>query len=427
MFNRLKRSTLANAIGIYGLGNIFGAAVPFLLLPFLTRTLTQEDYGLVAMFSVLTAFAYPFCALSINEFLQVRYFKTNSEQFHQMKQVAVKICLYSSLIVGGIFLVLSGPISELSEFPRLWLGFVVLTAAARAICELILSIWQVENQPFKFIFLQAGQTLFNLSVTLLLVAAIPLAWKGRVLAQGGAAFLGCSVALYYLYKFVKKKDVEEEERSENSIENRMLSYGLPLIPHSTSTVVMDMTDRIILTHLLGLAVTGVYAVGFQISLIISIIGFSLHKGWTPWLYSCLKLNSLKDRSRIRTGIVAYVAIMILAVAGLTVCSNAFLPFFLGQEFADATKYILWISIGFGLNSICSAIISIALYKDQVRQLSTVSLLVALIHVLQTFWLIDEFGSIGAAYSISAAYALKLVGASIVVLRSGGLTIMPSDH
>ena len=49
---------LSNAV-IYGVSGSFVALVPFVLLPFMTRTLSQADYGIAVFFSAMLTMILP--------------------------------------------------------------------------------------------------------------------------------------------------------------------------------------------------------------------------------------------------------------------------------------------------------------------------------------------------------------------------------
>ena len=46
-----------------------------------------------------------------------------------------------------------------------------------------------------------------------------------------------------------------------------------------------MTDRILITNLIGIAETGLYAVGYQIGNMLNLFGISFQNAYIPWLYN----------------------------------------------------------------------------------------------------------------------------------------------
>ncbi|GAB1400783.1 hypothetical protein MASR1M66_22380 [Aminivibrio sp.] len=48
-----------------------------------------------------------------------------------------------------------------------------------------------------------------------------------------------------------------------------LRFGIPLIPHSLAGILNTSIDRLFITHMVGIADTGLYTVGYQIGTVIA--------------------------------------------------------------------------------------------------------------------------------------------------------------
>ncbi|HIH5998879.1 TPA: lipopolysaccharide biosynthesis protein, partial [Proteus mirabilis] len=69
--------TIFKTASIYVLSNIINAAIPFLLLPVITKYLSQEEYGQAAMFQSLVLGLAAFVGLNIQGFSIRKYFDKN--------------------------------------------------------------------------------------------------------------------------------------------------------------------------------------------------------------------------------------------------------------------------------------------------------------------------------------------------------------
>ena len=72
---RVRRSTLARSSGVYGVSTILNRAIPFLLLPVLTRYLSPEDFGKVALFTVAVNLMLPFVGFTTDSAIGRQYFE----------------------------------------------------------------------------------------------------------------------------------------------------------------------------------------------------------------------------------------------------------------------------------------------------------------------------------------------------------------
>jgi len=70
----LNLKELARGSTTYFIANVINAAVPFLLLPTLTRVLTTSEYGLVASFVTIISVLSAFSGLSLHGIVSIKYF-----------------------------------------------------------------------------------------------------------------------------------------------------------------------------------------------------------------------------------------------------------------------------------------------------------------------------------------------------------------
>ena len=69
-----------------------------------------------------------------------------------------------------------------------------------------------------------------------------------------------------------------------------LRLGLPLLPHALSAWTLRLADRWLIVALIGLpagqatAQLGVYALGYQLGYVVSIVLTSFNSAWAPYFY-----------------------------------------------------------------------------------------------------------------------------------------------
>lgn len=125
--NFLRSKLFFNA-GVYGLGSIFNSAIPFFIIPILTRNLTPVDYGIVSMFNVLLSFTLPFIGVSTNSAIARHYYNKEHINLQVYLSNCFLILIVSTLIVFVAVILFSYPISLISNFPQKWLWVVVLSS-----------------------------------------------------------------------------------------------------------------------------------------------------------------------------------------------------------------------------------------------------------------------------------------------------------
>jgi O-antigen/teichoic acid export membrane protein len=140
MLKRILDSSLFRSAGIYTITQVINSAIPFLLMPILTRYLTPADYGIVAMFGVLLSFVAPFTGLSINGAIARQYYERDETDMPRYISNCLLILLSSTIIVGTIFYFLAEPISKVASFPMQWMWAVIIVSAAQFINRINLTL-----------------------------------------------------------------------------------------------------------------------------------------------------------------------------------------------------------------------------------------------------------------------------------------------
>ncbi|MBM3460169.1 MAG: hypothetical protein FJX77_16740, partial [Armatimonadetes bacterium] len=103
MFHHLKR--LARHTAVYGVGDLLGRAVPFLLVWFYTRWLSQADNGVMGVAFAFIGFASILYSLGLNQAL-LRYFgggEDEAERRRTFSSALVVTCVVSALLSGGMW------------------------------------------------------------------------------------------------------------------------------------------------------------------------------------------------------------------------------------------------------------------------------------------------------------------------------------
>jgi O-antigen/teichoic acid export membrane protein len=393
MIKKFINTSLFRSAGIYTLTLAINSAIPFLLMPVLTRYLTPTDYGIVAMFGVLLSFVAPFTGLSIHGAIARQYYDRDEVDMPRYVTNCLLILLSSTVIVGIIFYLLAEPISRVSSFPMQWMWAVIVVSAAQFINQVNLTLWQVQVKPVPYGIYQIAQTIVNLGFTLWFVVGLGMDWQGRIRAQVIAfgAFAIFGLLLLCRNGWIRLKV------NKDYIKNA-LNFGVPLIPHALSGTIKTMVDRVMITSMVSVASTGLYSVGFQIGMIIGILEDSFNRAFVPWLYERLKRDQYGEKIMIvKLTYIYFVGIICLALA-LGAIAPWFLSFFVGPQFEGSGQFVLWIAVGFAFNGMYKMVVNYIFYMRKTHILAWVTFFTAIGSIMLNYFAIKYWGAIGAAYT-----------------------------
>lgn len=403
MLNFVTKNSLFKNTGIYTFTSIIDKAIPFLMLPILTRYMSPEDYGIVSMFSLLTTITIPFVGVGVHGAITRQYYNQEEIDIWQYVGNCLFILIISTLITGLIFFIFSGLISSVASFPIKVLWIVVAYSFCQFINTIILSLFQVHKKASLYGSFNILKTLTNFIFSIIFVVGMGLTWKGQIYGQFISVMIFAILAIVYMVKnnwikFIINKDYILSA----------LIFGIPLIPHALSGSIISMTDRLFITNMVGLSETGVYSVGYQVGSIISVLTVSFNNAYVPWLYEKLKKDEIDTKIKIVKFTYLYFVIIVLIAIFLGLISPCVLQFFLGKSFVDSSIYVIWVSIGYAFNGMYLMVVNYIFYAQKTKSLAIVTFATAILNLILNYFFISEFGAIGAAQATTITFLIKFL-------------------
>jgi O-antigen/teichoic acid export membrane protein len=403
MIKKLFESSLFRSSGIYTLTNMLNAAIPFLMMPILTRFMTPVDYGIVAMFTVLIGFLNPFVGINMHGAINRQYFEQDKIDLPKYITNGIFVLGINFFVISIIVYSLSNQISNVTSFPAEWLWAVMLVASFQVVTQINLVLWQVQVKPITYGVFQILQTSLNVGLTLLLVVSFGLGWQGRIQGQLIAI---CFFGLLGLFLLWKNRWIKFEFNDKYI--KHLFSFGLPLIPHTVGALLITMVDRVFITNMVGVGATGIYTVGYQVGMIIGILQDSFNKAWVPWFYKKLKEDKEEDKIKIVKITYAYFFIIALIALLLGFLSPWFLSFLVGKEFSNSGQFVIWIAIGFAFNGMYKMVANYIFYMQKTSILMYTTFLTACLNLVLNYFLIKLNGALGAAQATSISFFITFI-------------------
>ncbi|MGQ0443319.1 MAG: oligosaccharide flippase family protein, partial [Methylophilaceae bacterium] len=284
---------------------MLNGAIPFLLLPILTRVFTPEEYGLVTLISAVIAILGAFTGLSVHGAVSVKYF--DKEINHPKFVGASLFVLAGSTSAVLIFLLIAGnQLSAWIHIPKQWLIIAAIASAAQFVINIRLTMWQVQEKAIRYGFFQVTQTIFNLTLSLALVFWMLMGWEGRAWGIVIATLFFAVVAIITIHK---EKLVYWS--GDKQYAKAAMRFGVPLIPHVIGGLVIATADRFIIAKLMGSDSVGIFAVAIQISMVITFLVDAFLKSYSPYLFK--KLSAISDIDKENIVKMTYALFMIFFI------------------------------------------------------------------------------------------------------------------
>ncbi|BDU70469.1 polysaccharide biosynthesis protein [Geothrix oryzae] len=393
-------SPLAKSTLLYTGGDAIGKAIPFFLLPIVTKYLTTTDFGILSNFSVAVQIFTAICALNTYSALTVSYFSLKEEErASYISNLIYLICLlaFACLLVVVIF---SDLIAQRLGISLLWQILAIVSSLATSIFMLHTSVLRMEKRPIMFSSIQIFQALIAGLLAIYFVVILKWNWQGRVLSMVGGSILSVIVSLWLLMKerhIFTKIDVKNIKEA--------FSFGLPLLPHTLSFWFKSGVDKIILTNIVSLSANGVYSIALTLVSVIGIFTGSFFNAYSPLMYKDLSLiDQVSHTESIELKLKLVKISYLFSCLLITVCFGCYfmmswiIPIFFRGDYLGALRVLPFLMLTLFFEGMYSIVSGYIFYRKKTKVLGSITFGSSLLQMALTIVLVKRFGIMGAAYS-----------------------------
>ena len=400
---------------IYGVGNVLTKAVPFLMLPVLTRMITNPAvFGVYDIYTIVIRFGEPLVILGSYDAMFRLFFDDENPLFRkQVCSSSLAIVTTTSLValvltaffwVFGIYFW-----DESYRWMIATAGIVITVYAMRSV---IAAPTRMQNQRATIIILSL------LGPLLYYALALFLAWKGKPLEGlvfgnlvNGLVFLlvyGLLNRSFFSRGHVKSKQVRD-----------LLKIGVPLAPTFLIYWIFTSCDRFMIGHMMGMEAVGLYGVGARLSAISQGIYTAFAGGWQYFAFSTMKDE---DHTYLMSRIFEILAIFsFLSLFILLPWVDWIFKIMVAEPYRSASTIFPYLFFA-PLLLMLSQIAGTQLQVEKKTHLSTISRLVgAVTNIILNFLFIPRWGILGAALATLIGYFAMTLSITLVVLKMNRLT------
>lgn len=402
---RITRTTkhLIKDTTVYGAGSLANRIIPVLLLPVLTRYLTPEEYGIVAIFAVSAAIVVNFVGFNLQAAIQRFYVDFSKQQLSDYVGTATLVISFSTAILLGLSIISKRPIADLLGISHSWIPAIIIVSFCQAIIAILEVIWRMERKARPFVIFQFLMTLANLVLSVVFVAGLLWHWQGRLLgilcSYGFFALLGLFIlrAKGYLKFIFHKRNAKQ-----------MLWFSVPLIPQTLSTWIITGSDRLFVINMVGAYAVGLYSVGYAIGQVIQLLQHAFSQAWVPFLFQLLKKDEEKARIQIVKFIYFHHAVIIILAFSLHFAAPFILKALVGKSFQGASQFVIWIAMGYAVNGMYRMVFPFLNYAQKTHLAPIGSTIAAGGNLFLNYILIKLNGPIGAAQATFISFCILYI-------------------
>lgn len=392
MNNIREKSFIKNTIIIF-LSKFCTQFLSFFLLPFFTTLLSTEEYGYFDLYSTYAWLLAIFLTLQLENGI-FRFLIDKRKNNNGIKSIitnGIIIILVQLIIFMSIYFICL----KILKIKNIEYIFIMTLSTSLLNLMLQISRGLGKNIEYGLASIISGSS--NVLLCILFIKYLSMKLSGIVLAY---VFSNILALLFLIFKIKIYKYISFSVLSKNKIKE-LIKYSFPLIPNSISSWIMSISDKIMISFLLGVSFNGIYSVSTKFSLLISHIFNVFSLSWTE---SASMSNNDEDRSIYFSKIINIVFLLcsfmcLLILAAMPIIFKILIK----EPYFDAYKYIpiLICASFFELFSILIGGVFIALKLP--KEIAKTTILGGIINILINILFMKKYGLIIASLSTLISY------------------------
>ena len=391
--------SLAKNSTLYYLSTLLSKGISFFLLPLYTSLLTQENYGVLELMSIISTMIIILFTFQIGQGVARFYNELRNQKHIQIYTSTVTFFALASFAIFSLLVMLFLP--QIAQYLNLSISatiLAVLSVGLNGLFYLAQNQLRCKIKPVQEMLSSLIYNLFTIGLTVYFLVILEEGLIGIFKAQCIGAFLGLLFAVTSTWK-------DYSTYFSMVVLKKLLRFSLPLIPSALAIFIYMFTDRICIKEMLGMEELGVYSVGNKIATILNFAGIGVLTALGPLIYKHYKEESTPEK----------IALLFRIFSSLSFILVAFLSFFAGyvietmtnDSYSDAIAIIPYLLFAVYLNSLTIFFPGLAI-AEKPGIISVISIIAGVINLILNVFLIPLYGIKAAAIATFISYGLNFL-------------------
>lgn len=400
MVEYLKEHKIIKQIGLVGFINLLVSLSSILLVPFLTKYTTAQEYGIYVQTTVTIGLVTNIITLGL-PYAMVRFLAAEkdkeiiSEDFYSL----TFLILISGILTGIFLIAFSDYIAILLFNNNNEIVYVLSVIVIFNSLNIVLLNYFRTFQKMKiyslFYFLQSFLTL---------VLAIFFSINGYSILYIVSSLLISNLIIFGFMYILLFSELPFTYPKFQKIP-KYLNFGLPTIPSSLSYLMVDSVDRYIIGLFLGLTYVGYYNPAYILGNIVMILTLPFSTVLLPNLSENYDQNKIEQiNSIINFSLKLFLIIAIPSAIAISILSKQVLMLLTTQEIALNSFFVTpFVAMGALILGTSSIIGNIIILKNKTKLLGYIWIFGTILNLVMNIILVQLIGILGAAFSTLLSY------------------------
>ena len=391
-----RNQYLAKNTLIFTIGNLGSRLITFFLVPLYTNVLCTEEYGIADLITTICSVIAPILILNISESI-MRFNLDKDAEKDVITKIGIRVLEVSILV--GICLI---PIYRLFSPIREYSVYIFVYNFAIGASTVFLHDLRGKELLLQFSIGNIILTLSSAVLNILFLVFLNLGVEGYLLSFIIAHFV---TAIYAAkngrsFKNFSKTKIQKKKVYE------MIRFSAVLIPNTFMWWIMNSSDRVMITTLIGNTANGIYAISYKLPTLVSTLTGIFNQAWS---YSAIREEGSDDENEYNNKVFRnLISMAMITGVGLITIMKPFLSVYVEESYYCAWKYTPFLVIGcvyLTMGTFMSTTYNV--HKDSMGFLISASI-GAISNITMNFLLIPKYQVYGAAVATCISYIVVFV-------------------
>lgn len=387
---------------VYTFSTILSRGLAIITVPIFTRLMSPDQIGVVNLYNSWYALISSVATLSLTSGGYSLAMKLYSKNRDEYQSSILSLTTLIALLISSLYFL----------FPEFWISYLglpkelIMLMLFGFIVAPATDFW-LARQRYEYKYKTAGAlTMISaiLASTLSVVAVI-YAHKNQIDSIASVRLYANYFVLYgvatilWIYTFIKGKELYNKEYWKFS-----LTLSLPLVGYSIASQILNVSDRMMISKMVGNSAVGIYTTLYTVSSLSLILWQAIHSSFVPYLFQ----NIEADRKGIKNNSLRIILLYSIIAILMTYAAPEIVRIIATEEYYDAILIMPPIAAGVYFTALVNIYSDIPVYYKTTKYVMYPAIIAAVLNLVLNYIFISMFGYMAAAYTTMISYIVMAI-------------------
>lgn len=404
MKNKFKY--LLNNILLFSISGFVPKLLAFILIPIYTSSLTTADYGISDLITTTVSLLIPIFTIDIQDAVLV-FSMDKKTKPEDVLNVALKINFIGFLIIF-ISTIFAGYFNIFDVKSYIYIFFLI-SYISNSLLNTLTIFCKGINKVKTIVVSSIINSVITLLLNIILLKVYNLGIIGYLLANT----VGLFISLLYILINIKIHKYFNLKNNKKLFKE-MVKFSFPLVFSVLAWWINSASDRYILSWMVGVSVSGLYAISYKIPSLLTVFQNIFSQAWS---ISAIKEFDENDRDGFIGNLFTILNFIMVFTCSIIMIMNVPVAKILySNDFFYAWKYVPPLLLSVVFNALSLFIGSIFTAVKDTKTLSISTIIGAVINTILNVILINCYGAYGAAIATVIGYLVVFIMRNILLKR-----------